>query len=361
MQFAVLAIGAMAPPRWAPTSSVAPEDLTAGCVVVPTLARRWDSPGDWARRRSEMCACGLYPGVDYVVVEELGDQLAVRPAYPLVGRLERRWPVVVDRNVAPRWMYPSAYNAMTACFAVGLNVVGLAFAFAMSLALTLSVVPSASMEPAIRPNDVLIVEKISPRLGIQPPRGSLVFFRPPPALQDIVKGVSERARAEGGGGSAAETAVGSGRALYVKRVAGVPSDSVDLGSDDGSVRVNGQNVGTAIGPRSRLAPLAWEGGGVGPLKVPARSYFVLGDNSGVSVDSRCWGFLPQGDVAGRPILRVLPLDRFGMIDAPLMTVRGQSSATSAPLPEFSAPLPQSEILSERVLSATRDRLFQPNR
>ncbi|MDF1503104.1 signal peptidase I [Roseisolibacter sp. H3M3-2] len=40
----------------------------------------------------------------------------------------------------------------------------------------------------------------------------------------------------------------------------------------------------------------------GPLVVPARSFFVLGDNRDNSLDSRYWGFVPDSLLRGRPLL-----------------------------------------------------------
>lgn len=40
----------------------------------------------------------------------------------------------------------------------------------------------------------------------------------------------------------------------------------------------------------------------GPLVVPGRSYFVLGDNRDNSLDSRYWGFVPDSLVRGRPFV-----------------------------------------------------------
>ena len=40
----------------------------------------------------------------------------------------------------------------------------------------------------------------------------------------------------------------------------------------------------------------------GPLVVPARKFFVLGDNRDDSLDSRYWGFVPDSLVRGRPMI-----------------------------------------------------------
>ena len=51
--------------------------------------------------------------------------------------------------------------------------------------------------------------------------------------------------------------------------------------------------------------------GVEKTVVPQGMYFVLGDNSRDSFDSRFWGFVDDKDIIGVPYLRVWPLSRFG--------------------------------------------------
>jgi len=102
------------------------------------------------------------------------------------------------------------------------------------------------------------------------------------------------------------------RTRYVKRLIAVGGQSVSI--RDGSVYVDGQKLEgprfqrtyTSNDPRMRF--------GVDPAHptvVPQGTWFVLGDNSADSWDSRYWGFVDRKDFIGEPYLRVWPLTRFG--------------------------------------------------
>jgi signal peptidase I len=46
----------------------------------------------------------------------------------------------------------------------------------------------------------------------------------------------------------------------------------------------------------------------GELVVPLGQYFVMGDNRDQSLDSRYWGFVPRGNIMGRPLLIYLSIN-----------------------------------------------------
>lgn len=86
----------------------------------------------------------------------------------------------------------------------------------------------------------------------------------------------------------------------VKRAIGVPGDTVQV--ERGDLYLNGKDVADesyAIHkrPDPPFAPRDW----FGPVTVPERRYFFMGDNRDESLDSRFWGFLPAHLVKGRAL------------------------------------------------------------
>jgi signal peptidase I len=49
------------------------------------------------------------------------------------------------------------------------------------------------------------------------------------------------------------------------------------------------------------------------IKVPENNFFVLGDNSGSSADSRYWGFVPRKNILGKAMVIYWPLQRIRII------------------------------------------------
>jgi signal peptidase I len=82
---------------------------------------------------------------------------------------------------------------------------------------------------------------------------------------------------------------------FIKRLIAMPGDKVQI--RHGDVFVNG----AAIGEPYRLGLPAVDDN-YGPVTVPPRNYFVLGDNRNDSYDSRYWGFVPESNIIGTPVV-----------------------------------------------------------
>jgi signal peptidase I len=163
--------------------------------------------------------------------------------------------------------------------------VGLAFLLINGTIGQARVIPSGSMENTLLIGDHLIMSRIGYDAGVpftnwhvplwrNPKRQQVIIFKPPfaPDTPD-----------------------------YVKRVIGLPGDTIDI--HDGAVWINGQKlVEKYTNGTSEPYDLHT------PYKVPADSYFVMGDNRGNSFDSRFWGPVPRKDIIGTPVMIYMSLD-----------------------------------------------------
>jgi len=147
-------------------------------------------------------------------------------------------------------------------------------------------IPSGSMIPTLQVGDKILVNKFI--LGVRipftykkvlvprkPMRGDVVVFR---------------------------SATGERKDL-VKRVVGLPGERIKI-DDDGRVLVNGEPVTNHPFIAKNTYYNQREFGEYATTRevtVPEDSYFVLGDNSRHSRDSRNWGFLPLSHIKGRVV------------------------------------------------------------
>lgn len=167
-------------------------------------------------------------------------------------------------------------------------------------------IPSGSMEGTLLVGDFLLVNKLvygaelpfsEKRLPAlrSPQRGDVIVFEWP---EDPSKN-------------------------FVKRLVGMPGDTLSM--RDGVLYRNGREVKETyvshsdpggdtgddqfrwqrhhlIAAAASSAPYPPSRNNWGPLIVPERNYFVLGDNRDNSLDSRYWGFVPDSLVKGRPMV-----------------------------------------------------------
>jgi signal peptidase I len=158
-------------------------------------------------------------------------------------------------------------------------------------------IPSASMEPTLMPGDRVLVNKLVYRFG-DVHRGDVIVFENPDLSQipnrNWVEGVLHWL-GEGLGVAQPENED------LIKRVIGLPGDTVEI--RDHTVSVNGRPLTEPYLTAQARASM----GDFGPVTVPNRALFVMGDNRGNSADSRFGlGSVPEDNVIGRAFVIVWP-------------------------------------------------------
>lgn len=92
---------------------------------------------------------------------------------------------------------------------------------------------------------------------------------------------------------------------YIKRVVGLPGDTVEI--DNGVVMIyNEENPEGRVIDESSYLPEGRKTNGTIKVTVGENEYYVLGDNRAASSDSRTFGPIQKNDVIGKVLLRAWP-------------------------------------------------------
>jgi signal peptidase I len=135
--------------------------------------------------------------------------------------------------------------------------------------------PTSSMAPTIPSNSIVTMERFT-YWRRDPARGEIVTFK--------TEGILELPQHQ----------------IYVKRVIGLPSEHLVI--SNGLLFINSHPVviTNQYGPIV-IHPLPVFASAITNLTIPAKSYFVIGDNTSNSLDSRVFGPIPRTNILGRII------------------------------------------------------------
>ncbi len=144
-------------------------------------------------------------------------------------------------------------------------------------------IPSGSMRPTLLEGDKLFVNKYVYRFEA-PKRGDIIVFRYP---NDPKKD-------------------------FIKRLVGFGGEAVEI--RDGKIYIDGKVLDDPASFGKFVYYNHDPYGGPGEsTHIPADTYYVLGDNSANSTDSRFWGFVPKKNVLGKAVFRWWPPKRIGQV------------------------------------------------
>jgi signal peptidase I len=197
----------------------------------------------------------------------------------------------------PRRPRPQSYRlAPTHRIAVILLATALTVALVRALFVQSFVVPTASMDPTVRPGDRVLVSRISYRAG-QIHRGDVVVFDGSGVFSPAAA-PARNALAELGRAVSAVFSLPIGSQDYVKRVVGLPGERIRCCDAQGQLTIDGMPLEEPyLNPGDVASAESFD------ITVPAGRLWVMGDHRSASADSRA--HLTQPGTGTVPIDRVV--------------------------------------------------------
>lgn len=144
-------------------------------------------------------------------------------------------------------------------------------------------IPTGSMRPTLMEGDRILVSKFIYRFT-EPKRGDVIVFISP---EDKKKD-------------------------FIKRLIGLPNENIRISNGGILINNNPADEGSVL-KKQHYYNRGDFGAEDQDIKVPNDAYYVLGDNSISSRDSRYWGFMPKKYLLGKAFLIYWPPNRIRMI------------------------------------------------
>jgi signal peptidase I len=199
----------------------------------------------------------------------------------------------------------SRANSLVELVVIVLVAVGLALAIQAWIVKPYRI-PSGSMEPTLKIDQRVLVNRIGMHLG-GPKVGAIVVFHPPKNAENQVCGPQPHMVTPGGAACDSPEPEESST-NFIKRIVAGPGDTLYIKA--GHAYRNGRRESD-----SYIAPCGSESecNFPKPIKIPAGHWFMMGDNRGASDDSRFWGPVPTSWIIGEAFATYWPPDRIGFL------------------------------------------------
>jgi signal peptidase I len=166
-------------------------------------------------------------------------------------------------------------------------------------------IPSASMVPTLNLRQRILTNRLATHPGV----GDIVVFHPPAGANNNAG--PQCGDPDQGPGHSQPCDVPTRRAssqTFVKRVVGLPGDTLTI--RNGHVYRNGvKETAAYIQPCPEPESCTFSQ----TITVPKGDYYMMGDNRGISDDSRYWGPVPQSSIIGTAFFTYWPPDRIGTL------------------------------------------------
>ncbi|HEY6475469.1 MAG TPA: signal peptidase I [Polyangia bacterium] len=163
-------------------------------------------------------------------------------------------------------------------------------------------IPSSSMEPTLTIGQRVLVDRLG-KLFSSPHVGEIAVFHPPLNAEQEVCGESRPAGAACDLPQAQESSEN-----FIKRIVAGPGDVISiLGGHvirNGKAEKDKYTLPCTPGEQCSFPT---------KIKIPAGMWFMMGDNRGMSDDSRFWGPVPTKWIIGDAFATYWPPDRIGFL------------------------------------------------
>ena len=98
---------------------------------------------------------------------------------------------------------------------------------------------------------------------------------------------------------------------FIKRLVGSPGETLEI--KNGTIYINDKPLLDSVFNQRYYYNRGEFGDEGKKIKIPEDNFFVLGDNSASSQDSRYWGFVPRKNILGKALLIYWPPSRIRII------------------------------------------------